>query len=66
MADASADSHVERRPPTPLWVKVFGLVFLAVVVLFLILMFGRGPHRGPGGHSMGGHFGHGASESGHR
>jgi hypothetical protein len=39
---------------TPRWVKVFGTVILVVVVLFLILMFTRGPggrRHGPGLHT---------------
>jgi hypothetical protein len=34
---------------TPRWVKVFGIVALAVVVLFLVLLLAGG-HRGPGRH----------------
>jgi hypothetical protein len=38
---------------TPRWVKVFGTIFLVVVLLFVILMFTRGPGgrgHGPGLH----------------
>jgi hypothetical protein len=43
---------------TPRWVKVFGIITVVVVVLFLILMFSRGPGgRGPGGHNPFRHFG---------
>ena len=34
---------------TPRWVKVFGIVALIVVLLFVVLMFTRGPH-GPRRH----------------
>jgi hypothetical protein len=42
------------RPPypgTPRWVKVFGIIAVVVVLLFVFLMF----TRGPGGHGPGGH-----------
>ena len=39
----------EEAPPTPLWVKVFGGVALAVVVIFVILLLVGGGH-GPGRH----------------
>jgi len=48
MPDPSPDRDTDTG--TPLWVKVFGIIFLAVVLLFLFLMFSRGPHRGPGQH----------------
>jgi hypothetical protein len=38
-------------PGTPRWVKVFGVIALGVVLLFVVLMFSRGPHRGPGDHT---------------
>jgi hypothetical protein len=41
-------------PGTPRWVKVFGIIALLVVLLFVILLFARGPHRGPGDHSASG------------
>lgn len=64
MADPSPDRDPDTETGTPLWVKVFGIVFLAVVLLFLILMFTRGPHRGPGDHmSLGGTGGHTPSGS---
>ncbi len=48
---------------TPRWVKVFGIIAVAVVVLFLVLVLtGRGGDHGPGRHidgddSSGGHTG---------
>jgi hypothetical protein len=40
-------------PGTPRWVKVFGIVALLVVLLFVILLLTGGPH-GPGRHTAGG------------
>lgn len=43
------------RPPypgAPRWVKVFGIIAVVVVLLFIILMF----TRGPGGHGPGRHL----------
>ncbi len=38
--------------PTPRWVKVFGLIALVVIVLFVVLLLtGRGDH-GPGRHAF--------------
>jgi hypothetical protein len=47
MADSSP------YPGTPRWVKVFGIIALVVVLLFVFLMFTRGPggHHGPGRHT---------------
>jgi len=39
----------EERPPTPLWVKVFGGVALAVLVVFVILLL-VGSEHGPNRH----------------
>ncbi len=38
---------------TPRWVKVFGIIAIVLVLLFVILHFTRGPHR-PGRHMLGG------------
>jgi uncharacterized membrane protein len=43
-------------PGTPRWVKVFGIIAFVVVLLFVILMF----TRGPGGHGPGRHTGSGS------
>jgi len=44
--DTGADSD-----STPRWAKVFGIIFFVVALLFVILMFTRGPAgHGPGGH----------------
>lgn len=71
MADANQqdDSEVgdrveadrEAMPRTPRWVKVFGIIALVVVLLFILLML----TRGPGGHGPGRHFGSGSSSSEH-
>jgi hypothetical protein len=42
-------------PGTPRWVKVFAIIALVVVLLFVFLMF----TRGPGGHGPGRHTGSG-------
>jgi len=46
-------------PGAPRWVKVFGIIALVVVLVFVILLF----TRGPGGHGPDRHM---PSESGHR
>jgi hypothetical protein len=54
---------------TPRWVKVFGTIFLVVVLLFVILMFTRGPGgrgHGPGLHTPAGDTGARAPEAGRR
>jgi hypothetical protein len=43
---------VESAPGTPRWVKVFGVIALVVVVLFVILFLTGG--HGPARHSFGG------------
>jgi hypothetical protein len=35
-------------PGAPRWVKVLGSIALVLVLLFVVLMFTRGPHRGHG------------------
>jgi hypothetical protein len=42
-----------RHRDTPRWVKVFGVIALVVILLFIILML----TRGPGGHGPRRHFG---------
>ena len=39
---------------TPRWVKVFGAIALAVIVLFVVVLLARGGEHGPGRHSGGG------------
>ena len=39
-------------PGTPRWVKVFGIIAAAVILLFVILLHTHGPHR-PGRHNGG-------------
>ena len=41
-------------PGTPRWVKVFGVIFGAAVLMFFSLLFIRGPHHGPGDHTRSG------------
>lgn len=48
-----------NRPPypgTPRWVKVFGIIVMIVVVLFVAMMFIGGEH-GPGRHTTSGDAG---------
>jgi hypothetical protein len=54
MANPPPPNHThltpERQtPPTPRWVKVFGIIAIVVVVLFVVLQFIGGGH-GPGRH----------------
>ena len=53
--DSGAEPEERSNPGTPLWVKLFGLVALVVVVLFIVLLLtgGHGPgrHAQPGGHA---------------
>lgn len=71
MADLSdqRDPRVEAdhggTAGTPRWVKVFGIITVVVVLLFVILMFTRGP-GGRGGHTPFRHFGGEAPSEGAR
>jgi hypothetical protein len=56
MADRSPSPHSNTETGTPRWVKIFGIVTVFVVLLFVILMFTRGP-GGRGGHTPFRHFG---------
>ncbi len=50
--ESGDETAVEPDPEiavTPRWVKVFGIIFIVVVLLFVILMFAGGRH-GPGRH----------------
>jgi hypothetical protein len=55
MANPPPSNHTELTPerqtppPTPRWVKVFGIIAIVVVVLFVVLQFIGGGH-GPGRH----------------
>jgi hypothetical protein len=40
----------ESIPGTPRWVKVFGIIALVVVAVFLVLMFAGGGRHGPSRH----------------
>ena len=49
---ADPPRHAEQNG-TPRWVKVFGIIALVMVLLFILLMFTRGPggrRHGPGLH----------------
>ena len=58
-----ADPH-PRPEGTPRWVKVFGIIALVAILLFVTLLL-MGGHHGPGRHmgSGGGHASLQASES---
>lgn len=54
MANPPPANHTEltperQTPPTPRWVKVFGIIAIVAVVLFVVLQFIGGGH-GPGRH----------------
>jgi hypothetical protein len=49
-ADTGAGRERESTNGTPRWVKVFGIIALVVVLLFVILMFAGGGRHGPGRH----------------
>ena len=44
MADQSRYNDL-KPPATPRWVKVFGIIALVVVLLFVGLLLVHGPHR---------------------
>ena len=47
------ETHMANRPPypgTPRWVKVFGIIAIILVLLFVAMMFFGGEH-GPGRHT---------------
>lgn len=62
MTDESAGRGIGDSPGTPRWVKVFGIIAVVVVLLFVILML----TRGPGGHGPGRHRAPAALEGGRR
>jgi ABC-type transporter Mla subunit MlaD len=55
MADPPDLGHArESTTGTPRWVKVFALIALVVILLFVILLItGRGGDHGPGRHTAG-------------
>ncbi|HEV8363602.1 MAG TPA: hypothetical protein VGQ52_08775 [Gemmatimonadaceae bacterium] len=60
--ETSAGGKRESTVGTPRWVKVFGIIALLVVLLFVVLMVAGGGRHGPGRH-----FRHAdTSQSGHR
>jgi len=46
--DTGVGPDRESTTGTPRWVKVFGIIALVVVLLFVILLFTRGPGGGHG------------------
>ena len=51
--DDPSTSGPYREPPrgTPRWVIVFGIISLAVIVLFVVVLVVGGGEHGPGRHS---------------
>jgi hypothetical protein len=45
--DVGAEASPEQAPGTPRWVKIFGAIAVAVIVLFVVLLLigGHGPGR---------------------
>jgi hypothetical protein len=58
-SDTGEEPDHDSTPGAPRWVKVFGIIALVVVLLFLILMFtrGSGGRHGPGRHFSSGESG---------
>jgi hypothetical protein len=52
--DGGAGSDPGSTTGTPRWVKVFGLVALIVIVLFVVVILTGGGEHGPGRHTPGG------------
>ena len=59
MADPPLYRDTGNDTRTPRWVKVFGIIALVVVLLFVILMFAHEPdgRHGPGRHMRSGNGG---------
>ncbi len=54
-SDTSVKPSEDRPPSTPRWVKVVGIIVIAIVLLFVILkLTGIGGNHGPGRHTPGG------------
>ena len=47
----------DRPPSTPRWVKVFGIIVIVLVLLFVAVMFIGGGEHGPGRHTLSGDVG---------
>ena len=47
--EAASEAGRRSTEGTPRWVKVFGIVAVVVVLLFVVLLFAGGPHN-PGRH----------------
>lgn len=52
--DTEPGPGAERDSGTPRWVKVFGIIGIAVIALIVVLMFAGGGQHGPGRHVPGG------------
>jgi hypothetical protein len=49
MAGENPERDAQRRPPTPVWVKVIAIVGLVIVLVFVIGLL-TGLNHGPGMH----------------
>jgi hypothetical protein len=52
-----SDPYRQPTGGTPRWVKVSGLIALAVLVAFVVVLLVGGGEHGPGRHSHDGHTG---------
>jgi len=65
--DTGEGSERDSTAGTPRWVKLFGIIALLVMLLFVILMVAGGGRHGPGRHlRSGGTRGQTAPDAGHR
>ena len=52
MAQPHERTYHDSPPTTPRWVKVFGIIFIALVLLVVVLHLTGISHGGPGMHTM--------------
>lgn len=57
MSQTQRESTPGQPPGTPRWVKVFGIIAIALVLLFVILQIASGGEHGPRRHSPAGDAG---------
>jgi hypothetical protein len=51
-SDTGVRATEDRPPSTPRWVKVVGIIIIALILLFVILkLTGHGGNHGPGRHT---------------
>ncbi|MFC4711755.1 hypothetical protein [Planococcus dechangensis] len=49
----STNNEKDQPPRTPRWLKVFGLIAIALILLVIAIMLFGGGNHGPGRHSSG-------------